>query len=83
MPSYASDGDRDGGGPGAEYLGCQLGTEPPTAPLRVRRLRRPALPASSAHLRRDQLGFRRRLRRSDDAGRRLGVPPRGVLCVKL
>jgi hypothetical protein len=27
MPSYASDGDCDGGGPGAEYLGCQLGTD--------------------------------------------------------
>ena len=39
---------------------------------RVRRLR-PALPASSAHLRRDvQLGFRRRLRRRRP---RLGVPP--------
>ena len=39
---------------------------------RVRRLR-PALPASSAHLRRDvQLGFRRRLQRLRP---RLGVPP--------
>jgi len=27
MPTYASDGDCDGGGPGAEYLGCQLGTD--------------------------------------------------------
>ena len=27
MTSYASDGDCDGGGPGAEYLGCQLGTD--------------------------------------------------------
>jgi len=27
MSSYASDGDCDGGGPGAEYLGCQLGTD--------------------------------------------------------
>ena len=31
MPSYASDGDCDGGGPGAEYLGCQLGTDCATA----------------------------------------------------
>ena len=55
MPSYASDGDCDGGGPGAEYLGCQLGTREARASylrLRMRRLR-PALPASSAHLRRE------------------------------
>jgi hypothetical protein len=41
MPSYASDGDCDGGGPGAQEL-----------VTRLRRMR-PALPASSAHLRRD------------------------------
>jgi hypothetical protein len=55
MPLYASDGDCDGGGPGAEYLGCQLGTREARASylrLRMRRLR-PALPASSAHLRRE------------------------------
>ena len=39
MPSYASDGDGNGGGPGAEYLGCQLGTAPSTAVHRQRRLR--------------------------------------------
>jgi hypothetical protein len=51
---------------GAEYLGCQLCTS--RHRLRVRRLR-PALPASSTHLRRDvQLGFRRRLRRAEDGG---------------
>jgi len=41
MPSYASDGDCDGGGPGAQELVTRL--------CRMR----PALPASSAHLRRD------------------------------
>jgi hypothetical protein len=39
MPSNASDGDGNGGGPGAEYLGCQLGTAPSTAVHRQRRLR--------------------------------------------
>ena len=41
MPPYASDGDCDGGGPGAQELVTRL--------CRMR----PALPASSAHLRRD------------------------------
>ena len=73
MPSYASDGDCDGGGPGAEYLGCQLGTDCAECG--------PRFPSSSAHLRRDvQLGFRRRLNaninmRLRRRRPRLGVPP--------
>ena len=73
MPLYASDGDCDGGGPGAEYLGCQLGTDCAECG--------PRFPSSSAHLRRDvQLGFRRRLNaninmRLRRRRPRLGVPP--------
>ncbi len=57
--------------PGAECADSRLSTRLHLR-HRLRRLR-PALPASSAHLRRDvQLGFRRRLRRRRP---QLGVPP--------
>jgi hypothetical protein len=64
-----SGGDRPRGGrqrrPGAEYADCIYGTDCADCG--------PALPASTAHLRRDvQLGFRRRLQRLQP---RLGVPP--------
>ena len=72
-----------GGAPTGASLHLRLPLRRRRAPstLRVRRLHlrhrlrrlRPALPASTAHLRRDvQLGFRRRLQRLQP---RLGVPP--------
>jgi hypothetical protein len=67
MPSYASDGDGDGGGPGAQELvtGCaECGTRfPPPPPICAETLRTTQGVSQVV-----QLGFRRRLRPCDDGG---------------